>query len=146
MDHMDKLVFLDIDGVVNSGKNYHEWNAAWDAGVKERAEQGLQTDRWLDPGEDPYVIKLFDAENIARLNEITDQTGAAIVVSSSWRMFYASWFRKLQDTLAAAGVTGKVLAPTPTHIPQRGQAIDGFLQSNFKGRSVGMVILDDEGQ
>jgi hypothetical protein len=59
-------------------------------------------------------------------------------------MFYARHFDHLVGILAGAGVTAEVIAPTPCHIPHRGAAIDGFLQSNFKGKSVHMVILDDE--
>jgi len=144
MEPVDKLVFLDIDGVVNSGKNYHEWNAAWDEGLKERQRLGLETDRWVNPADDPYILKLFDADNIAVLNRITSEAGAAIVVSSSWRMFYASRFQKLKDILAAAGVQAQVLGPTPTHVPHRGAAIDAFLYQNYKGKSLHLAILDDE--
>jgi hypothetical protein len=143
-DLLTPTVFLDIDGVVNSGRNYHEWNEAWNEGYKARAAAGLETDRWVDPAEDPYVLKLFDAENIAVLNQITSESGARIVVSSSWRMFYHSRFQKLRDILAAAGVKAEVVGPTPTSVPHRGLAIEGWLAANVPGQALNIVILDDE--
>lgn len=141
-DLLTPTVFLDIDGVVNSGRNYSEWNHAWNEGLAAREAAGLDTDRWHAPADDPYILKLFDAENIAVLNRITSESGARIVVSSSWRMFYASRFQKLRDTLAAAGVAAEVVGPTPTYCPHRGLAIEAYLK-DLNG-ACNIVILDDE--
>lgn len=76
-----KIVFLDIDGVIN------------------------------DFGGGPT----FDKAMVGRLNEITDASGAKIVIHSSWR--YAYSLEQLQKRLAGAGVTGEIIdvAPSPVH-------------------------------
>jgi hypothetical protein len=138
------IVFVDIDGVLNNALNYHEWNAAHDAGLKERLAAGMEDDRWVSPADDPYVLKLFDGPMVSRLQNLCDQTGAAVVVSSSWRMFYASRFQKLADILRAAGVSAPIVGPTPTVCPNRWDAINLWLHTNRKNQKVRYAILDDE--
>jgi hypothetical protein len=134
---MKPIVFVDIDGVLNSPRDYHEWNAAW----RETRPDG---DPWHDPTEDPHVLKLFNKDLVAKLNSITDPVDADVVVSSSWRLFYASRFDKLRDILKAAGVHANVLEATPVGFPERWEAILIWLHTRGKGQRVQYVILDDE--
>lgn len=73
-----KIIFLDIDGVLNNHKSYGTGKA----------------DMWC----------------VAALNDITDRTGAAIVVSSTWRM---GGLLSCRDKLAEWGVTAPVIDRTP---------------------------------
>jgi hypothetical protein len=69
MDPMNPIVFLDIDGVLNTGKEYHEWNSAHDEALKEKKEG--YNDRWLSPAGDPFAELLFGREHVDALNQIT---------------------------------------------------------------------------
>ena len=59
---MRKIIFLDIDGVLNP-----KW---WDS----------------DKQSDNYG-RLFDAKAVANLAKIIEETGAEIVISSMWKCF-----------------------------------------------------------
>ena len=88
---MKKVVFLDIDGVLN------------------RAEV-------FDPE--------FEAPLVARLNRVTDATGAVIVVHSSWRYLYS--LEALRARLNAEGVSGEVVDVTPK--PRGHAKMSGYFQ------------------
>jgi len=120
-----KIIFLDFDGVMNN----RQWSL----------------DAW-DKHNNPY---LFDPQNVAALNRITDQTGAKIVISSSWRH---GWdLPKLRAHLLEQGVKAEVIDITPTgslmdHFPEdwgRGHEIDLWLKEHTDGKAV-FVILDDD--
>lgn len=115
-----KLVFLDIDGVLNS--------VAW---WKHLHMEGRQDHNALDPGA------------IHNLNAITRATGASIVVSSTWRLLHS--FAWLTGHLKAMGVEAEVLDYTPESTPRqyRGWEIARWLAE--RGDDVeGFVILDDD--
>lgn len=61
---MNKVVFLDVDGVLNNGN--------W---AMEMYEQGVRV----------YHDDLLYEPSLEQLKRIVDATGAAIIVSSSWR-------------------------------------------------------------
>lgn len=63
---MERYIFLDIDGVLNTCRSYLSRTAA---GEPWRDDYG------------PY----FDEESVSNLRHIVDATGADIVVTSSWR-------------------------------------------------------------
>lgn len=60
-----KIIFVDVDGVFNSETYY-----------RKRAESGDVR---------PYPLSEFDPEAVAQVNRIIEETGAKLVVSSSWR-------------------------------------------------------------
>ena len=62
-----KVIFLDFDGVLNSSRY-----------AARLIKAGKQT-------QDENGHELFDPDTIKRFNRIVDQTGAKVVVSSSWR-------------------------------------------------------------
>ena len=64
-----KIIFLDIDGVLNSEKWYIEI-----------------FDKNLYPNLENYPLCEFDPLAIEQLNLLTDKTNAKIVISSTWRM------------------------------------------------------------
>jgi hypothetical protein len=89
-----RVLFLDIDGVLNSAEY-----------MRDRRTRRRPT---------PHPI---DATTVPRLNSITDRTGAAIVVSSTWRLApegnYATPTDRMRDILSTHGVTGDVIGCTP---------------------------------
>ena len=87
-----KIIFLDIDGVLN-----HPGTYACDAPWRH------------EPGE-VFPIPVAP-ECVARLNRLVAETGARIVISSSWRLF-AGW-QDLGPALARHGLVGEVVGETP---------------------------------
>lgn len=126
-----KIIFLDIDGVLNYQEFY--------------AQEGRETDEtW------PYCDLCPKAIDI--LNHITDSTGAKIVISSSWRI--GRPLEELQTELSKRGIKGEIIDVTPylrfTHSSiVRGNEIHSWMMSNE--RLIGKyydfeqyVILDDD--
>lgn len=111
-----KVIFLDIDGVMNS----HD----------------TCTDHELG------LVSWLDARNIAILNEIAQATGAVVVVSSTWRLTMP--FAELCATFAAAGCVAEVLDVTPDiDARQRDLEIQAWLVAKAEPPSR-YVILDDD--
>lgn len=74
------------------------------------------------------------------LNEIVAESGADVVVSSTWR--YGRTAVELQAMLEAAGFSGRVVDTTPTDTPSgsRGDEIGAWLAEHAVS---GYVIIDD---
>lgn len=84
------LIFLDIDGVLNSDLWYQK-------------NQSAQTARHLAAHLDPLAVK--------RLNKILLQANAKVVLSSTWRHHYTLF--QLQQQLEQVGFEGTLLDKTP---------------------------------
>lgn len=124
------LVFLDIDGVLNSD--------AWFARSPPR-DWGLDH---LDP------------EAVARVDRLASDTGARIVISSTWRLVYP--LQQIRAMLAAKGLRAPIVDRTP-EIPAefaegrvRAQEIERWLNAHELrvrrgegGVIESFVILDD---
>jgi len=88
-----KVLFLDIDGVMNSRRYINRIDVDFD-----------------DP---KYQM---DPDAVIRLNAICNQTGAHIVVSSTWRKAFIYYLDKLQDCIASYGITAQVIGMTPDYV------------------------------
>lgn len=120
-----KLIFLDIDGVLNS--------SAWfKCFFKQNQVIVSVPDDKLDP------------DAIARLNKITDATGAKIVISSTWRMLFRSKFPELIEILKEHGVTGDIIGMTPILGTVRGKEIKSWLYTNTEYDVEKFIIIDDD--
>jgi hypothetical protein len=108
-----KIVFLDIDGVLNS--------------LETAPGGGSGLSAWLDP------------RNIAVLNRVIEATAAQLVISSSWRT--STPLPELQERLRQAGCIGEVIGVTPVLSAARGVEILSWLQHNPEPD--GYVIIDD---
>jgi hypothetical protein len=127
-----KVVFLDIDGVLNS----HEYV---------RSDRPRSKERGGVMGIDPLAV--------SRLNRLLRATGAVVVVSSTWRKKRSRV--ELQGVLDARGFQGTVHGKTPDLsgrspgatlylAPQRGEEIRHWLEHD--GAEVeAFVVLDDDG-
>lgn len=124
-----KVVFLDIDGVLNSRSYITKMGELWD-----------------DPQHQ------IDPAAVIRLNRLTDATGASIVVSSTWRLAFRYYLDKLQACMASYGITAPVVGMTPDFVVPtdgqvllatgtRGDEITAWLDDN---NVIRFVILDDE--
>lgn len=122
-----RIVFLDIDGVLNSGPF-----------IREQAE----------------TVGLWDAADIdvrkmALLNQILERTGAKVVISSSWRKIYPN--DVLEQMLRKRGFAGEIVGHTdelwrtPEGKPLfRGHEIDAWLNDDAPEPVEAFVILDDD--
>ena len=89
---MGKVLFLDIDGVLNTGWWY------------------TQMDRTTPKDKYGYA---FDPRSVANLKKIVDETGADIVISSSWKSFGLS---ELEDMWQDRGLPGKLIGITSNSV------------------------------
>ncbi len=88
---MRKILFLDIDGVLNTERQ-HDYCV----------ERGIAP-------VDGFSYS-FDPEAVANLTRIVEQTGADIVLSSSWKYWGLS---AMQNMWANRGLPGKIIDITP---------------------------------
>lgn len=139
---MIKVLFLDIDGVINTYKS---------ATTKREA--------FIEVGDDIVGFNKFEDDCVARLNQITDETGAKIVISSTWRLgcIANNTTNLLYIHLKREGVTGDIIGCTPAdrecgyineHYPdgsrgQRGFEINYWLKET-KLDIESFVVLDDD--
>ena len=133
---MSKVIFLDIDGVLNTER---------------------QHDRCVEAGL-AYVDNFgyaFDPKAVANLKRIVDETGADIVISSSWKFWGLSTMQKLWTSRE---LPGKIIDVTPNNVSDemllsvdldlmdlpagKGSEIKEWLSTNGS-RVTGYAILDD---
>ena len=113
-----RYIFLDIDGVLNTGRN-----------------------DCLDPERNGHP---FDSEAVLNLGRIVRETGARIVISSSWRHMGVG---KLREMWGRWGLPGDVGGVTPgvwgedVAFPTRGEEIKAWLETCPS--PVSYVVLDD---
>jgi len=124
-----KLIFLDVDGVLN--------HSGW---LGKRGDTDLPVDspEW-------FALEL-DSMCVSRLNELITRTGAKVVVSSVWRC--GKTIGSLQAILECAGFTGEVIGKTPHLGGERGEEIAEWLEDSHKLYGLepfeSFVILDDD--
>lgn len=120
-----KLLFLDIDGVLISGKHM---------------------DQLQDDGQSSW--KVFDPECVDAFNELVQLTGAKVVVSSTWRYHYET-VEELAQALKDRGVKADIVAFTPriygpdAFSKNREDEILEFLQSCTPFFGVQWLAVDD---
>ena len=110
-----KVIFLDIDGVLNSDEYVDR--------VKKSDIQGIERD--------------IDIEKVKLLKRAIDETGAKVVLSSTWR--YTKNARYLKELLANYGIR---LDSTPYIQDKRGLEIKKWLSENQGVED--FLIIDDE--
>jgi hypothetical protein len=120
-----KIVFLDFDGVINSSIFFN----------KRKLDESL---RMSSP---EWWAEMIDPEPVALLNQILDQTGAKVVISSTWR--FANTWEELQEILEVRGFTGEVIGATPKmNAEERWEKINKWLDDGHVPVE-SFVILDD---
>lgn len=117
-----KVLFLDIDGVLNSETYFQTLtNPAV-----------LPADSHIDP------------QAVASLQQIIDGSQAKVVISSSWRKFFS--LDELRRILAGKGLLADIIGATPsTHSHRaRGLEIRAWLRENKTMPIDGILVLDDD--
>ena len=111
-----KIIFLDIDGVMNS------------VTTRPQHSRGL--------------VDFLDPRNVSVLNAIVEATGAVVVVSSTWRL--STTFAALKASFAAAGCVAEILDVTPDiDGRQRVLEVAAWLERQATPPSR-FVVLDDD--
>ena len=115
-----KVIFLDFDGVMDTAyyDNYLNY-----MGLPEKDKQGV----------------VFDPDCIANLRRIIDETGADIVVSSTWKDFMT--YKEILEMWEYRKLPGFVTDTTPTCSRKRGDEIDSWLEEC--NTECEYVIIDD---
>lgn len=127
-----KVIFLDVDGVLNSEKGYKEH-------INKNGFNGV------------LVYAEVEDRPLKLLKEIVDKTSAKIVVSSSWRIgcersgresvFGNKLYEKLEKRLKDYGMEIHDITPSLGIGTQRGDEIREWLSKN---EVKNFVILDDD--
>lgn len=132
-----KVIFLDIDGVLNSGRSF--------LALSHRMQDYPRS-------EDPYYAKItkstIDEVSVELLNRVLREFGAHLVLSSTHRMHFEDGPDKLaqiQTYLSFLGVDGsRCVGYTPRLNSIRGEEIAQWLDGS--GVALGVtdfIILDD---
>ena len=137
--NIDKIIFLDFDGVLNT-KHYQNLLC-------------YQGRAWQDKHG-----AFFDPEAVGQLKRIVDYTDAAIVIESSWKYL---GLEAMQEMWAARNLPGRVIDVTPSSVSDswllsagldetattpghcKGIEIASWL-SDHASHNTRYVILDDE--
>jgi len=77
-----KVIFLDNDGVICLSNNWGGRSKKW----KKYRSENPETSKYVDDAPVEVRFDNFDKKSIKVLNEILEETGAEIVVSSDWRL------------------------------------------------------------
>lgn len=110
---MYKVIFLDIDGVLNT-----------EHGLKTISNNWTNLSKMIDSRDDK---KHFCEEAVSNLKKIIDETGAKIVISSTWRSYGLEWFKKFWK---GRGLPGEIIDITPySEHRVRGYEIEKWLHS-----------------
>lgn len=124
-----KILFLDIDGVMN------------------KFEKILLSPREATPNTMKSLGLTLEVhkELVDRVNQITDATGAYIVISSSWRIGYLADWVDVVLYLHNSGLKGFILGRTPSfrELRTRGEEIKAYLSDHKEENIVSFIILDD---
>lgn len=128
-----KIIFLDIDGVLNHEAFYKER-------FEKRYEEGAMS----------YPHSEIDPKSVENLNTLIKETGAKVVISSTWRH---SGLEYCKDVLEFHGFKGEIIDITPSSrcgMCVRGNEILSWIKDNEK--KIGQryynfteyVIFDDD--
>jgi hypothetical protein len=129
---MRKLLFLDVDGVLNSDAFYSTKNQA--KRMKEIQEKHPYMDRTR-----VYQVSCFDPIAVANLNKIIKETGCELIVSSSWRFTTG-----LRELFKYVGIEAEISGITGICASRyRGDEIQEFLDQQTEPYVY--CILDDDG-
>lgn len=143
---MEKVIFLDVDGVLNSIDYYENSEKRLEL-HREKLNKRAETDKLTS-----YDIFRQDIDDkaVSFLQEIINKTGAKIVISSHWRT--GETFVALKEILSELKFSGEIIGVTPNRdcsLCVRGNVIQEWINKNRKvmGEYPGhkqYVIIDDD--
>lgn len=116
-----KIIFLDFDGVMNTGK------------------YDLYLNQHNLPEKDEFGV-VFDSDCINALKHIIEETKAEIVISSSWKDYLN--IEEIKQMWAQRNLPGVPIDVTPSISIHHGDEIDAWL--NRRPVTCHYVIIDDQ--
>jgi hypothetical protein len=126
-----KIIFLDIDGVLNHVQFYEQRHVLLEKGIKIK-----------------YPYSEIDPACVEKLNVLCEKTGAKVVISSTWRH---SGLDYCKDALEFHGFKGEIIDITPSSPTRfRGIEILDWIKTNEEligepyYNFTEYVILDDD--
>jgi hypothetical protein len=119
------VLFLDIDGCLNSRRFFVDrYNGA-------------------DPDGMTWEESQIDPAAVAMLNRILAETGAEVVISSTWRLMHR--LPDLRGILRRRGFTGRIIDRTPDlNDKPRGLEIQAWLDAQREQPPAFAIVDDDE--
>lgn len=123
MNHASPILFLDIDGVLNSARFLRENPGAFDGRV---------------------LSQMLDPAAVCRLQQLALTLDMDVVISSSWRIVFP--LTSIAEALASHGFTGKIVGATGTGRNRksiRGLEIQAWLDAD-RSEQGKICILDDD--
>jgi len=126
---MDKIIFLDIDGVLNCSKTF-----------KESFEINRHYRKYMDNSSYIYKLKCMLSEisvdKVRLVKEIVDNTGAKIVITSAWRKLRL--FPLIEEYLVNKGLP---IIDHTINTGYRGEEIKKYINDN---NIKDFIVIDDE--
>jgi hypothetical protein len=127
-----RILFTDFDGVLNSADSWKVSQEDYDLRSQDTEETPLS------------ILRLtIDPSHVAILNDVLAQTGAKVVLSTSWR----NWPDRehVVGKLRGAGFEGSIVGATPAYLgvgKKRGDEIQAWLDEH-EGEVEAFAIVDD---
>ena len=133
-----KLIFLDIDGVLNTS----DYQACLHILCRSKhPQEEINKGKLMPYYTRDHYGQLFNPMCVKFLEALLRNTGAKIVISSTWRMEGLS---KMRDMWKGRHYFGEIIGITPVSKGRvRGLEIAEFL-GNFEGDVESYVIIDDD--
>lgn len=129
---MKKIIFLDIDGVLNSTKTFKE-NRGYEKAYNTLIKQCNDSSK-LKFLRDEQLLSI-DMNKVYLIKEITELTAAKIVISSSWRIH--NLYPLIEEFLINQGLP---IIGTTKRMSGRGEEISSYVrENNIKN----YIIIDD---
>jgi len=130
-----KVIFLDIDGVLNSDEHFIEIH-----NDKKIFYKAYPNDEYINNLEDIIKPNLFDIslEKLQLLKKIVRETNSKIIVSSAWRLM-TKW-TLIEEYLINKGLP--IIGTTPYILGNRGEEIRTYLKEHTEIDK--FIILDDD--
>lgn len=127
---MNKYIFLDIDGVLNS----NDYFSSLEHIKRENMLRNLGFNSSIS-----YGVSSIDPVAVKNLNKLVKDTGAKVVVSSTWRTS-----PNLSEIFKISGIEAPIFNITPSSRSRiRGEEIQAWLDKKAES-PYKYVILDDD--
>lgn len=141
---MDKILFLDVDGVLNSKKYLDTVKSDRETLIAELVHY-YKDDKTPYPSARTLAVRLIhmDETKVELLREAVEKTNCKIVLSSSWRMGNtAQQFQFLLEQKSEGFPKCVIDTTVQEMLPIRGDEINKWIKdNNFKGK---YCVIDDE--
>ena len=135
-----RILFLDIDGVLNDSSFLQQANFA--------RNEKRKISSLLNNISEAETLRAFDlshinSDNVSVLNDIVGQADCHVVISSTWRVLHSQ--AEIASVLAEKGFKfpDRIVGMTDTGPGIRGKQIQRWLLAN-RDNVDGICILDDE--